>query len=129
MATHAKEIRQSSSAKRRNPRAAPATSGSWILDPWKDLLLFVGTPLLIIPIVALAQIRFTAEDIGLVGMLGARGHHLPGMLRAYGDRELFQRFRVRFVIAPIFLLVVCLAFAYKDLNALMVVLLLWGLWH
>jgi len=61
---------------------APPISGHWILGPWKDLVVFVATRLLIIPLVALAQLRFTAEEIGLVGALGARGHHLPGMLRA-----------------------------------------------
>jgi len=91
--------------------------------------LFVATPLLIIPLVALAQFRYTAEEIGLVGMLGARGHHLPGMLRAYGDRELFSRFRVRFIVAPIFLLAVCGWFARSEGNTLDVALLLWGLWH
>jgi len=40
------------------------------------------------------------------------GHHLPGMIRAYGDRALFQRFKYRFIFAPIFLVVVCTAFFF-----------------
>jgi hypothetical protein len=113
------------------PAAArpPAASGQWILSPWKDLVLFVATPLLILPLLALAQLRFTAEEIGLVGVLGARGHHLPGMLRAYGDRELFQRYRLRFILAPIFLLAVCGWLAHTQIGTLGVVFLLWGLWH
>jgi hypothetical protein len=70
--------------------AAVATSrpagAPWILDRTSDLLLFVATPLLIVPIVALAQMRFTVEQISLfVIAFGAGGHHLPGMMRAYGS--------------------------------------------
>ena len=51
-----------------------------------------------------AQGLWSAEDIYLfVAAFGAMGHHLPGMIRAYGDRALFQRFRWRFICAPIFL--------------------------
>ncbi len=31
------------------------------------------------------------------------GHHLPGMIRAYGDRALFQRFRWRFYLGKVFM--------------------------
>src|SRR6185295_12723850 len=120
--------RDNTSAEPGMQRAA-SSPGPWILGPWKDLVLFIGTPLLIIPLVAIAQLRFSAEAIGLVGVMGARGHHLPGMLRAYGDRELFQRYRVRFIVAPVFLLIVCAMFATRVPDTLLVVLLLWGLWH
>jgi tetratricopeptide (TPR) repeat protein len=54
---------------------------------------------------------------------------LPGMIRAYGDRTLFQRFRWRFVFAPIFLLMTCIAFYVWDLNAIFLVVFFWGVWH
>src|SRR5581483_10152921 len=74
-------------------RSAPVSV--WILNAWKDLLLFVATPLLIVPVIALSRVRFSAEDIGLaVAAFGSQGHHLPGLLRAYGDRELFRRYRM-----------------------------------
>src|SRR6184192_3790899 len=77
----------------------------WILDSWRDLILYVGTPLLIIPLFTLAQARWSAQEIYLfVAAFGAMGHHLPGMIRAYGDRALFERFRWRFLVAPAFLL-------------------------
>ncbi len=104
----------------------------WILNSWRDLLLYVGTPLLLVPMFALAQARWSAQDIYVfVAAFGAMGHHLPGMIRAYGDRALFERFRWRFIIAPIFLLVVCVAFYFSDSKANPVVLLvfLWGIWH
>ena len=66
----------------------------WILSSWRDLLLYVATPLLLVPMFALAQSRWSAQDIYVfVTAFGALGHHLPGMIRAYGDRALFERFR------------------------------------
>ena len=65
-----------------------------------------------------------------VTAFGAMGHHLPGMLRAYGDRELFRRFRTRFLLAPLILLGVCAAvFAFYDLDGLILVAVLWATWH
>src|SRR5438552_854075 len=57
------------------------------------------------------------------------GHHLPGMIRAYGDRALFQRFKYRFIFAPIFLVVVCTAFFLWDLKGIVLVAFIWGVWH
>src|SRR5207248_4584854 len=102
----------------------------WILNSWRDLILYVGTPLLLVPMFALAQTRWRAQDIYLfVAAFGATGHHLPGMIRAYGDRALFERFRWRFILAPIFLLSVCVAFTWWDLKAIVFVVFFWGVWH
>ncbi len=113
--------------------AAPAASRKpslWILDSWRDLVLYVCTPLLIVPIFLIAQARWSAQDIYLfVAAFGAMGHHLPGMIRAYGDRALFQRFKWRFIFAPIFLVVVCAAFSIWDLKGIVLVAFVWGVWH
>ncbi|HZS17537.1 MAG TPA: tetratricopeptide repeat protein [Candidatus Udaeobacter sp.] len=102
----------------------------WILDSWRDLILYVGTPLLLLPAFALAQARWSPQDIYLfVAAFGAMGHHLPGMIRAYGDRALFERFRWRFILAPLFLLVVCVAFFWWDLKGILLVVFFWGVWH
>src|SRR3989449_3819102 len=78
----------------------------------------------------LAQARWSAEDIYLfVAAFGAMGHHLPGMIRAYGDRALFQRFQWRFIFAPIFVVVVCLMFFWWDLKGIVLVAFIWGVWH
>jgi hypothetical protein len=73
------------------PQSVPAVpaAGSrpklWILDSWRDLILYVGTPLLLLPAFALAQTRWRPQDIYLfVAAFGAMGHHLPGMIRAMG---------------------------------------------
>ncbi len=104
--------------------------GLWILDSWRDLVLYVCTPLLLVPVFIAAQGLWSAEDIYLfVAAFGAMGHHLPGMIRAYGDRALFQRFRWRFICAPIFLVAVCAAFSLWDLKGIVLVAFIWGVWH
>src|SRR5436305_4288755 len=104
----------------------------WILDSWRDLILYVGTPLLIIPLFTAAQARWSTQEIYLfVAAFGAMGHHLPGMIRAYGDRALFERFRWRFILAPIFLLTICGGFYFWDIkaNPVVMIVFLWGVWH
>jgi len=113
--------------------AAPTSAPEprlWILDSWRDLILYVGTPLLLVPVFALAQSRWSPQDIYLfVAAFGAMGHHLPGMIRAYGDRALFERFKWRFILAPLFLLAVCTAFFWWDLKGILLVVFFWGVWH
>jgi tetratricopeptide (TPR) repeat protein len=113
--------------------AVPVTAPKktlWILNSWRDLILYVGTPLLLLPMFLLAQARWSAQDIYLfVAAFGAMGHHLPGMIRAYGDRALFKRFRWRFIFAPIFLLSVCIAFYWWDLKGIILIVFFWGVWH
>ncbi|MEY2438904.1 MAG: hypothetical protein QOI34_289 [Verrucomicrobiota bacterium] len=111
------------------PTAVPKKN-LWILGSWRDLILYVGTPLLLVPLFTLAQARWSAQDIYLfVAAFGAMGHHLPGMIRAYGDRALFERFRSRFIFAPIFLLAVCVAFTWWDLKGIILIVFFWGVWH
>jgi Flp pilus assembly protein TadD len=118
------------------PQTVPAVPTSapkpniWILNSWRDLILYVATPLLLVPMFALAQARWSAQDIYVfVAAFGAMGHHLPGMIRAYGDRALFERFRWRFIIAPIFLVCTCVAFYWWDLKGIVLVVFFWGVWH
>src|SRR6266487_1218971 len=110
--------------------AAARKPNLWILDSWRDLILYVCTPLVIIPVFVVAQARWSAEDIYLfVAAFGAMGHHLPGMIRAYGDRALFQRFKWRFIFAPIFLVVVCTTSFLWDLKNIVLIAFIWGVWH
>jgi branched-subunit amino acid transport protein len=117
------------------PQTVPVAPASaprklWILDSWRDLILYVGTPLLLLPAFALAQARWSPQDIYLfVAAFGAMGHHLPGMIRAYGDRALFERFKWRFILAPLFLLAVCVGFFWWDLKGILLVVFFWGVWH
>jgi uncharacterized membrane protein (UPF0136 family) len=79
-------------------------------------VLIVSTPLLVIPaILALhSPLGVNAETISLVvTAFFAVGHHLPGLIRAYGDRELFQRFHWRFILAPPLLFIAYFS-AHRD---------------
>lgn len=111
----------------------PGSSGSrslWIIDPRRDLLLIVGVPFIILPALWLVERRFRPEHIYLfVASFGAVGHHLPGMMRAYGDRFLFERFKYRFVLSPLVLGGTCLLFAVQELSAMVLVAYVWGVWH
>lgn len=109
-------------------------NSQWILNRLPDLVLFVLTPIMIVPVVWLLTSRgldHLSVDIisTLVAAFGAMGHHFPGMIRAYCDRELFQRFRWRFIFAPLILLVSCIYFSQQHLNAMLLVLAVWGYWH
>ncbi|MBL8848239.1 MAG: tetratricopeptide repeat protein [Planctomycetaceae bacterium] len=112
--------------------ARPAPS-RWILNRPLDLLLFVATPLLLVPLVLAIKSPLIGADVETIGLIvaafGGFGHHLPGMIRAYGDRELFQRFRGRFILAPLVLVTVCVWLSLQRLNAMLLILLVWGCWH
>jgi tetratricopeptide (TPR) repeat protein len=105
-------------------------SDLWILNSWKDLSLFVLSPLWVIPLVWMAKSRFDPQGFGAVILaVGGTGHHLPGFIRAYTDPVLFRRYRLRFILAPILLFVVYASFFTLHLDGLKLLLVLWGTWH
>jgi len=122
---------------------APIRRTSWIVSPWWDLAYVVITPLLIVPVVLiLAQRWLTPEEVSLaVIAFASLGHHLPGFMRAYGDRELFLRYRWRFLLVPLLVFALALLFSppsslamalrlpWTHLHGLELILLIWGTWH
>jgi Flp pilus assembly protein TadD len=106
------------------------SAGLWILNPWQDLAFFVLSPLWVIPLLWLAKSQYDPNGFGAMLLaVGAAGHHLPGFIRAYTDPVLFQRFRTRFILAPLFLFAVTLAFSTLQLESIKVILIFWGTWH
>ncbi len=102
----------------------------WIISPLADTALLVATPLAIVPIIGLAVQWFSPELIfAAVASFASIGHHLPGFLRTYGDRELFRRFRWRFLLAPPLILAVAVYFSFRSLHGLELILLAWATWH
>jgi tetratricopeptide (TPR) repeat protein len=102
----------------------------WILNPVRDLSLFVATPLLIFPLAW--AIRASASDqffALVVAAFGQVGHNLPGFIRAYGDRDLFRRYRFRFIVAPAMLGAACLFAAFYNIHALILASVAWAIWH
>jgi len=118
----------------------------WIVSAWWDLSYIVVTPLLIVPVVLILARRWlTPEQVSLaVIAFASLGHHLPGFMRAYGDQELFQRYRWRFLLVPVLVFGLALLFSppqslvtalrlpwtpRQDLHGLELILLVWGTWH
>lgn len=105
-------------------------STRWIISPLADLALLIASPLAIVPLVGFAARTLSAEAIFLfVASFASIGHHLPGFLRVYGDRELFRRFRWRFLLAPPLVAAAAVLFATQEIHGLDLVLMLWATWH
>ena len=124
------------------PSAEPE-QGNWIVTPWWDLAFIVASPLAIVPILLILSGEwFRADQVSLaVISFASLGHHLPGFLRAYGDRSIFRRFRWRFLLAPPLMFAAALLFSpprslamalgltWYHLHGLDLLLLGWAVWH
>ena len=109
-----------------------STARRWIAGPWRDSVLLVGLPLLILPAFALILGAGLSDERQLnawVFALGAQGHHLPGWLRAYGDKAVFSAYRQRLIWGPAVIVSLSVGFALADLHALVLMAYLWGVWH
>lgn len=109
-----------------SPKRKPSP---WIVAPVADFLLVIATPLLIFVALTLSKNVATPEQITAFALIWAIGHHLPGMMRAYGDRALFHRFHTRFVVAPLLLLAVGIYSVTTQSSAIPLGVGLWGWWH
>src|SRR5262249_3461901 len=101
----------------------------WIFSPVQDMIFILFTPILILGAFAAARRGGWMNGLLAFALALATAHYLPGILRAYGDRALFRRFRVRLILAPLFLFTVTAAFAYLNLHIVLLLALLWGQWH
>lgn len=109
--------------------ARPARS-PWFRSATFDLLLILGVPFLTWPLLMLAQDAWSAPTLNQLIVLSATGHYFATFVRAYGDRELFARFKTRLLLAPPALLILCVSmFASGHGPALMLVTALWAFWH
>lgn len=113
-----------------NMATAPQAPSPYILSPRIDLLLIVGA-VVVCPAILLPMAQLTSPfTVWLTVMtFGAVGHHLPSFLRTYGDRELFMRYRVRLILAPILFFGLTLAFSLRDLHGMLLISLCWSIWH
>jgi tetratricopeptide (TPR) repeat protein len=110
--------------------AVAAPRSPWIIGRVDDLMLFVATPVLIlIGALLLRQVSDSRTiQYGIVAF-GSLGHNLPGMMRAYGDRALFRRFRTRFLVAPVAFVGASIAFVVTGSGGLVLIAYLWSIWH
>ena len=106
------------------------TAQGWIINRGYDALFFIATPLLSLGALLAASQYFSSADIAwFVLAFFAVGHHLPGFMRAYGERELFDRHKATFIISP---LVVTAFVAWSVFNGhlgFFIFLALWDMWH
>ncbi|MCI0419002.1 MAG: tetratricopeptide repeat protein [Acidobacteria bacterium] len=111
------------------PRA-PSPGSAWILSPFWDSTLFIGAPLICIAAFLPLRSAWGSENLSLFLLaFFTFGHHLPGFMRAYGDRELFARYRWRFLLAPPLILAATLWFSARDLHGLLFLVFTWDIWH
>ena len=111
--------------------AAPAAPSSpWILGPVLDSLLFIGAPLAVMAVFLPLRGVFSSREIAILLLaFFTFGHHFPGFLRAYGDRDLFARFKWRFLLAPPLIFGTALWFDSRQLHGLLILTALWDIWH
>jgi len=110
--------------------ASPHARSPWIRSAAFDLCFFVGAPLLCLALLLPIAQRVPSLSIYLAVMaFSSFGHHLPGFLRAYGEAEMFRRYRWRFLLAPPLLFCVFLFFGLRQMHGMLLFLMLWSIWH
>jgi len=110
--------------------AGPARSSPWFRSPAFDLLFILGVPFLTWPLLTAARLNWGADLLTKLILLTATGHYLATFVRAYGDQELFARFRVRFLVAPVVLLATCVGLYVSGHGPeLLIVVAAWAFWH
>jgi tetratricopeptide (TPR) repeat protein len=109
---------------------APSRPSPWFHSPTFDLLLVLAVPFATWPLVMAGQTSLGAPLLNQLILLSATGHYFATFVRTYGDRELFARWRTRFVVAPFALLILCITmFATGQQAALMLATTGWAFWH
>src|SRR5438067_12613001 len=106
---------------------AAASRSQWVIGPVADRLLVIAAPLGCGALVLALSSGFSSRTVWeLVMTFGSVGHHLPGFLRTYGDRALFGRHRLRFLLAPPLFFGIALLSAFRDLHGLALCSLCWS---
>jgi len=101
----------------------------WAFGPLHDLTFVLLTPLAILSAFIVSGKMGWLDGLVVFALASAMGHYLPGILRAYGDRALFHRFRTRLIAAPLFLFGSTLLLAWFNYNFVFLLVGLWGAWH
>lgn len=102
----------------------------WIINPRYDMLFFIGTPVLCLGTLLLASNYFDSAAIAwFVLAFFAVGHHLPGFMRAYGERELFSHYKPQFLVAPVVIAAFVGWSVFNGHLGFFIFLALWDMWH
>lgn len=102
----------------------------WVIGRGADIGVFFATPLLLIPasFFFLNGAIFPIFKLAILG-ISSTGHHLPGIIRAYTDKAIFNQFRWRLILVPGLFVLLTAACAVFKLNFTFFVLILWSIWH
>jgi hypothetical protein len=101
----------------------------YIASPLFDWVFFIGSPLLAVAAV-LAAVRFMPGDRVEYYVLAymAIGHHVPTMLRAYGDPDEYSRNRLRLITVPLCVAPIVLGLTLFD-TRLLTLIFIWDQYH
>lgn len=112
------------------PAVAPVARSPWFRSAPFDLLLILAVPFATWPLVTAAAGAFGASLLNQLILVSATGHYFATFVRAYGDRELFARFRTRLLLAPALLLPTCVGLQVSGhAGPLLLVTAGWAFWH
>ena len=108
-------------------RPAPSP---WFRSAPFDLAFLLCVPFLTWPLVMAGKSAWGADLLNQLILLTATGHYFATFVRAYGDLDLFDRFRIRFLLTPVLLCVFCVGMLTSGHGAaLMIVIAAWAFWH
>lgn len=111
-------------------KTAPTAASQWIISPAWDAALFIGAPVTCAAMLLPISRLFPSNDYSFFLLaFFTFGHHLPGFLRAYLDKELFRQYRLRFLLAPVLLFASALWFDQRGLHGLLLFVFAWDIWH
>lgn len=112
------------------PSAGVPIRNAWLLGRNADLFLFIAIPLAAFPSFQLlsALIPFTVLKLAVLSV-SATGHHLPGFIRAYTDRSIFDRFKWRLIVVPLLFIALAAVSGYLKLSLIFFLLIVWSVWH
>ena len=112
------------------PATATQASSAWIISPFWDSVLFIGAPVVSIAVLFPLRVFWESYEYALFLLAFLTfGHHLPGFIRAYGDRELFQRYKWRFLLGPPLLFAASYWFNSRGLHGILMLSFTWDIWH
>ncbi|NKB66498.1 MAG: hypothetical protein GKR89_05515 [Candidatus Latescibacteria bacterium] len=107
----------------------PTFSRGYIVDRKHDLIWFLGLPFVAVAAAFLSQRHLPGGALAAIALWVTVPHHFVTWLRVYGSPAEFSRWRERFVLAPIALIVLTYALLYWAPLSLVLVVTLWDHQH
>ena len=102
---------------------------AYIIDPRTDVIWFLALPFVAVAAALLCQEYLPGESVAAIALWVTVPHHFVTWLRVYGSPTEFNRWRERFVLGPVLLvLMVYVANLYASLT-LVLILTLWDHQH